>query len=163
MLAGVGCQGIPDARAAIYRNLRHWRGSYEITLGRVFGGGRSAVHCRCNEPHCRAHLLVLLILAARQTILPSHHIQSFLIKHLEPRDSSLATKTNSRHHIPPRHSPSQFIMHGAASLTKVHFKGSNDDFVIFVESAQAVRDWKADKSVPLAQVVNGWKIFCTHK
>ncbi|KAI4852148.1 hypothetical protein E4T44_01464, partial [Aureobasidium sp. EXF-8845] len=39
----------------------------------------------------------------------------------------------------------------------------DDDYIVFVESAQAVRDWKADKSVPLAQVVNGWKIFVTHK
>jgi len=26
-----------------------------------------------------------------------------------------------------------------------------------------VKEWKEDKSVPLAQVVSGWKIFCTHK
>jgi len=54
-------------------------------------------------------------------------------------------------------------MHGNAQTVKVHYKGQNDDFVVIVDSAQAVRDWKADKSVPLAQVVNGWKIFCTHK
>ncbi|KAL1302766.1 hypothetical protein AAFC00_003113 [Neodothiora populina] len=54
-------------------------------------------------------------------------------------------------------------MHGNAAQVKVHYKGEGDDFVIFVDSAQSVRDWKADKSVPLAQVVNGWKIFCTHK
>ncbi|KAF1347723.1 ribosome maturation protein [Delphinella strobiligena] len=54
-------------------------------------------------------------------------------------------------------------MHGKGSQVKVHYKGENDDFLVFVDSAQAVRDWKADKSVPLAQVVNGWKIFVTHK
>lgn len=32
-----------------------------------------------------------------------------------------------------------------------------------VESAQAVQDWKKDKTIPLAQVVNGWKVFVTHK
>lgn len=47
--------------------------------------------------------------------------------------------------------------------TKVHYKGSQDDFVIFVDSAQAVEDWKKDSSVPLAQVVSGWKVFITHK
>ena len=52
---------------------------------------------------------------------------------------------------------------GNASQVKVHFKGTNDDYIVFVESAQAVREWKKDKSVPLAQVVNGWKVFVTHK
>lgn len=65
---------------------------------------------------------------------------------------------------PPNTNPkTYFTMHGNGGQTKVHFKGEGDDFVIFVDSAQAVRDWKADKSVPLAQVVNGWKIFVTHK
>ncbi|EON67177.1 hypothetical protein W97_06430 [Coniosporium apollinis CBS 100218] len=54
-------------------------------------------------------------------------------------------------------------MRGNAPNTKVHYKGKDDDFVIFAESAKAVQEWKRDKSVPLAQVVNGWKIFCTHK
>ncbi|EMC99165.1 hypothetical protein BAUCODRAFT_85329 [Baudoinia panamericana UAMH 10762] len=47
--------------------------------------------------------------------------------------------------------------------TKIHYKGKNEDFIIFADSAQAVKDWKADKSVPLAQVVSGWKVFITHK
>ncbi|KAG8624703.1 hypothetical protein KVT40_007770 [Elsinoe batatas] len=54
-------------------------------------------------------------------------------------------------------------MRGNAQTCKVHFKGSEDDYVIFVENGKAVRDWKSDKSIPLAQVVNGWKIFVTHK
>lgn len=52
---------------------------------------------------------------------------------------------------------------GNDTQTKVHYKGAQDDFVIFVDSVQAVQGWKNDKSVPLAQVVNGWKIFVTHK
>ena len=48
-------------------------------------------------------------------------------------------------------------------MTKVHYKGTEDDFIVFVESAKAVQDWKEDRSIPLAQVVNGWKIFVTHK
>ncbi|OCL09814.1 putative RNA binding protein [Glonium stellatum] len=52
---------------------------------------------------------------------------------------------------------------GNDTQTKVHYKGAQDDFVIFAESIQAVRDWKKDKSIPLAQVVNGWKVFVTHK
>jgi len=50
-----------------------------------------------------------------------------------------------------------------AHEVKVHYKGQNDDFIVIVESAQAVKDWKNDKSIPLAQVVNGWKVFVTHK
>ncbi|KAF2719859.1 shwachman-Bodian-diamond syndrome protein [Polychaeton citri CBS 116435] len=52
---------------------------------------------------------------------------------------------------------------GNAPQTKVHLKGSTDDFIVFVDSAQAVKEWKQDKSVPLAQVVSGFKIFVTHK
>ncbi|KAF2458253.1 putative RNA binding protein [Lineolata rhizophorae] len=52
---------------------------------------------------------------------------------------------------------------GNAPQTKVHFKGKEEDFVIFVDDAKAVQDWRKDRSIPLAQVVSGWKIFCTHK
>ena len=52
---------------------------------------------------------------------------------------------------------------GIGHTVKVHYQGEVDDFVIIVDSAQAVHDWKNDKSVPLAQVVNGWKVFHTHR
>ena len=52
---------------------------------------------------------------------------------------------------------------GNDAQTKVHYKGTTDDFVIFVENANAVQDYKQDSSVPLAHVVNGWKVFVTHK
>ncbi|KAM3425421.1 SDO1-like protein C21C3.19 [Cercospora zeina] len=54
-------------------------------------------------------------------------------------------------------------MRGNEPQTKVHYKGSNDDFIIIVDSAKAVQDWKKDSSVPLAQVVAGFKVFLTHK
>ena len=54
-------------------------------------------------------------------------------------------------------------MRGNAPQVKVHLKGNEDDFIIFVDSAQAVRDWKKDKTVPLAQVVSGFKVFVTHR
>ncbi|KAK5134678.1 hypothetical protein LTR08_006193 [Meristemomyces frigidus] len=54
-------------------------------------------------------------------------------------------------------------MRGNDPQTKVHYKGANDDFIIFVDSAKAVQEWKKDKSTPLAQVVSGWKVFVTHK
>ncbi|KAI9822223.1 MAG: hypothetical protein M1832_003046 [Thelocarpon impressellum] len=52
---------------------------------------------------------------------------------------------------------------GNASQTKVHFKGRADDFIVLVDDAASVHAWRADRSVPLAQVVSGWKVFVTHK
>lgn len=53
-------------------------------------------------------------------------------------------------------------MRGNATQTKVHYKADNEDFIVFAESAAAVNEWKKDKSVPLAQVVDSFKIFVTH-
>lgn len=52
---------------------------------------------------------------------------------------------------------------GNAPQTKVHYHGKDEDFVIYADSAKAVQDWKNDRSIPLAQVVSGFKIFVTHK
>jgi len=52
---------------------------------------------------------------------------------------------------------------GESAQTKVHYKGKDEDFVIFVDDAKAAKDWKTDKSIPLAQVVSSFKIFVTHK
>jgi hypothetical protein len=53
-------------------------------------------------------------------------------------------------------------MRGDGGITKVHFKGGEDDFVVIVESAEAVKKWKEDKSTPLVEVVNSFDIFVTH-
>lgn len=66
-------------------------------------------------------------------------------------------------HQPITHKYTTVNMRGNAPQVKVHYKGNDDDYIIFVDSAQAVQDWKKDSSVPLAQVVSGWKIFVTHK
>lgn len=52
-------------------------------------------------------------------------------------------------------------MKGNASTTKVFYQGSTEGFVIFVESAEIVTKWKGDKSMPLTEVVAGWKIMTT--
>lgn len=52
---------------------------------------------------------------------------------------------------------------GNASLSKVHYQGKDEDFVIMVDDVEAVQNWKNDRSIPLAQVVSGFKIFVTHK
>lgn len=52
---------------------------------------------------------------------------------------------------------------GNAAVTKVFYKGKTDDFIIFVESLEQVNAWKKDSSIPLAQVVDSFKILVTHK
>ncbi|CZT16187.1 related to RNA binding protein [Ramularia collo-cygni] len=52
-------------------------------------------------------------------------------------------------------------MRGNDSQVKVHYKGSSDDFIVFVDSAKAVQDWKGDSTIPLAQVVSGWNVYVT--
>ena len=55
------------------------------------------------------------------------------------------------------------MVRGEAQQTKVHYKGQDEDFIIFVDDVKAARDWKTDKSIPLAHVVSSFKIFVTHK
>ena len=52
---------------------------------------------------------------------------------------------------------------GNGPVTKVHYAGSSEDFIVFVESAEDVEKWKKDSSIPLAQVVDSFKIMITHK
>ena len=54
-------------------------------------------------------------------------------------------------------------MRGNTQTVKVHFQGHEEDFIVFVSDAQSVRDWRNDRSIPLAQVLNGWQVFITHK
>lgn len=49
------------------------------------------------------------------------------------------------------------------TVSKVHFKGKDEDFIMFVEDEESVNKWKKDRSVPLAQVVSGFKVFVTNK
>jgi ribosome maturation protein Sdo1 len=52
---------------------------------------------------------------------------------------------------------------GEGDLVKVHFKGSDDDYIVMAESVEAVNKWKEDKSIPLVDVVDSFDIFVTHK
>lgn len=47
--------------------------------------------------------------------------------------------------------------------SKVFYKGKSDDFVVFVDDLTILNNWRRDKSIPLTHVVNGWKIFVTHR
>lgn len=52
---------------------------------------------------------------------------------------------------------------GNAPQSKVHYRGKEEDFVIYIDDAESVQKWKEDRSIPLAQVVKGFKIFITYK
>lgn len=52
---------------------------------------------------------------------------------------------------------------GQADVSKVHYKGQEEDFIVFVDSPEDLKKWKTDRSIPLASVVNSFKIFVTHK
>ncbi|KAL1960061.1 hypothetical protein VTO42DRAFT_233 [Malbranchea cinnamomea] len=52
---------------------------------------------------------------------------------------------------------------GNVGVFKVIYRGNSDDFIVFVEDAATVRQWKKDRTIPLSQVVNGYKIFITHR
>ena len=52
---------------------------------------------------------------------------------------------------------------GEASKVKVHYKGTDEDFLVLVDSVDDYQKWLGDKSVPLAHVVSSFKVFTTHK
>jgi len=52
---------------------------------------------------------------------------------------------------------------GGASQTKVHYKGKDEDFVVFIDDPEAAKKWKTDKTIPLAQVVSSFKVFVNQK
>ena len=52
---------------------------------------------------------------------------------------------------------------GNVGITKVFYKGQDEDFIVFVDSAEDLEKWKKDSSIPLAQVASSFKIMITHK
>ncbi|KAF5125981.1 SDO1-like protein C21C3.19 [Metarhizium anisopliae] len=53
---------------------------------------------------------------------------------------------------------------GESTQTKIHYKGDDDDFLVFVEDVDQYKQWlKGDTSIPLAQFVSSFKIFLTHR
>lgn len=54
-------------------------------------------------------------------------------------------------------------MKGATEQVKIHYKGAEDDFIIFIDDVETYKKWKSDKSIPLAHFVSAFKIFVTHQ
>lgn len=51
---------------------------------------------------------------------------------------------------------------GNETASKIFYKGRSDDFIVFVDDLDILQKWKNDRSIALANVLNGWKIFLTH-
>ena len=88
---------------------------------------------------------------------PSNHNNSSNLNDYLPLPANKSTFLKSQ--IPHTNT----MARGDAAQTKVHYKGKAEDFIIFVDSSEAVQEWKKDSSVPLAQVVSGFKILVTDK
>lgn len=52
---------------------------------------------------------------------------------------------------------------GEATLAKVHYKGKEDDFIVFVDDIETYKKWQNDKSTPMAHFISTFKVFVTHK
>ncbi|KAJ5190238.1 uncharacterized protein N7498_009223 [Penicillium cinerascens] len=48
------------------------------------------------------------------------------------------------------------------TTSKIFYKGKSEDFVVFVDDLEILKKWRNDRSIALADVLNGWKIFVTH-
>ncbi|KAH6853026.1 ribosome maturation protein [Alternaria rosae] len=49
---------------------------------------------------------------------------------------------------------------GNSPQTQVFYKGSSgDQFCIFVDSVEQLQKWKADSTIPMVDVVAGWKVL----
>ncbi|EMR62053.1 hypothetical protein MGN70_005352 [Eutypa lata] len=55
------------------------------------------------------------------------------------------------------------MVKGAATTTKIHYKGSTEDFIVFVDDVETFKKWKSDKSIPTAHFISTYKVFVTHK
>ncbi|KAI0389366.1 shwachman-Bodian-diamond syndrome protein [Xylariaceae sp. FL0594] len=52
---------------------------------------------------------------------------------------------------------------GEATQTKVHYKGADDDFIVFVDDHETYKKWLSDKSIPMVEFVSAFKVFVTNK
>ncbi|KAL2264264.1 hypothetical protein VTK26DRAFT_8467 [Humicola hyalothermophila] len=52
---------------------------------------------------------------------------------------------------------------GDVNHVKVHYRGNDEDFLVFLDSVEDYHKWLRDRSVPLAQVVSSFTVFTTHK
>ncbi|RYO87667.1 hypothetical protein DL766_001345 [Monosporascus sp. MC13-8B] len=54
------------------------------------------------------------------------------------------------------------MVRGNAPMNKVHFKGKEDNFVVFVDDVETFKKWQKDQSIPMAHFISTYKVFVTH-
>ncbi|CAK7223239.1 hypothetical protein SCUCBS95973_005110 [Sporothrix curviconia] len=52
---------------------------------------------------------------------------------------------------------------GETIQTKVHYRGSDEDFIVFVDDVDDYKKWQSDPSVPLSHFVSTFKVFTTQR
>ncbi|PNP57970.1 hypothetical protein THARTR1_02128 [Trichoderma harzianum] len=52
---------------------------------------------------------------------------------------------------------------GESTQSKVHYKGKQEDFHVFVDDVDTYKKWQSDKSVPLAHFISTFQVFQTHR
>ncbi|KAI0600210.1 shwachman-Bodian-diamond syndrome protein [Biscogniauxia sp. FL1348] len=55
------------------------------------------------------------------------------------------------------------MVKGESTQVKVHYKGNDEDFIVFVDDLETYKKWQSDKSVPMAHFISTFKVFVTHK
>ncbi|KFY31065.1 hypothetical protein V493_01429 [Pseudogymnoascus sp. VKM F-4281 (FW-2241)] len=55
------------------------------------------------------------------------------------------------------------MVRGQGLQSRVHYKGINDDYIVFVEDPAMLKKWREDKTVALVEVVDAFKVFITGK
>merc|ERR1711964_866777 len=79
-----------------------------------------------------------------------------LLLHSHPRPKLPYDYTNKRDTPDKPHK----MARGNSPQTQVFYKGSSgDQFCIFVESVEELQKWKADSTIPMVDVVAGWKVL----
>lgn len=104
---------------------------------------------------------------------PNNHLVIYFSVHLPSittttaENNELTTEIITNLTIPflstPTQQPTATMTKGGATQVKVHFKGEDDDFLVFVDDLETYKKWQEDKSIPLAHFVSAFKIFVTHK
>ncbi|RFU72295.1 ribosome maturation sbds [Trichoderma arundinaceum] len=52
---------------------------------------------------------------------------------------------------------------GESTQSKIHYKGKQEDFLVFVDDVELYKKWLSDKSVPLAHFTSAFTVFVTHR
>jgi hypothetical protein len=52
---------------------------------------------------------------------------------------------------------------GGVNKALVHYKGSSDDFIVYIDSVENFKKWQSDRSIPLVDVLAAFKVFQTGK